>query len=228
MPTWPRRRTTRFASSRSRPRAARSSTAWADPGPEPHRLELQLKTTELPRDRERRARLFDRVGELAGMSPKQVRRQIEVQTKEPPASPVTLKRDVAFDTVYFIRENQRHFPGVSVERVYVRRYPNGSLAAHLLGYVREISPKSSRTRAMRASSRATSSASRRRVHLDSSARGQRGTKVQVDAAGSRPAVASTCASREPATTSSSRSTPTFRRPARARSGGSGCRAGSWR
>jgi penicillin-binding protein 2 len=104
-------------------------------------LELQLKTTELPRDRERRARLFERVGELAGMTPKQIRRQIEVQTKELPASPVTLKRDVSFDTVYYVRENQRRFPGVSVERVYVRRYPNGTLAAHLLGYVREISPE---------------------------------------------------------------------------------------
>jgi penicillin-binding protein 2 len=104
-------------------------------------LELQLKTTELPRDRERRARLFERVGALAGLTPKQIRRQIEVQTKELPASPVTLKRDVSFDTVYYVRENQRRFPGVSVERVYVRRYPNGSLAAHLLGYVREISPE---------------------------------------------------------------------------------------
>jgi penicillin-binding protein 2 len=103
-------------------------------------LELQLKTTELPRSRERRSRLFNRVGELAGMSPKQIRRQIRVQTKELPASPVTLKRDVAFDTVFYIRENQRRFPGVSVERVYVRRYPNATLATHLLGYVREISP----------------------------------------------------------------------------------------
>ncbi len=75
------------------------------------------------------------------MSQKQIRRQIRVQHKELPASPVTLKRDVAFDTVYYIRENQRRFPGVSVERVYVRRYPQGSLAAHLLGYVREISPE---------------------------------------------------------------------------------------
>jgi penicillin-binding protein 2 len=104
-------------------------------------LELQVKTTELPLSRERRAALFQRLGELAGMSPKQIRHQIRVQTKELPASPVTLKRDVAFDTVYYLRENQRRFPGVSVERVYVRRYPQETLAAHLLGYVREISPE---------------------------------------------------------------------------------------
>ena len=40
--------------------------------------------------------------------------------------------------VYFLRENQGRFPGVSVDRVYVRSYPQGTLAAHLFGYVREV------------------------------------------------------------------------------------------
>jgi penicillin-binding protein 2 len=52
---------------------------------------------------------------------------------------VTLKRDVPYELVYYLRENQGRFPGVTVERVYVRRYPQGTLAAHLLGYVREVS-----------------------------------------------------------------------------------------
>ncbi len=104
-------------------------------------LELQVAVDELPASRERRARLFERVGELAGMTPKQIRKQIRVQTKAEPASPVTLRRDVSYDTVYFVRENQRRFPGVTVERVYVRRYPLGTTASHLLGYVREISPE---------------------------------------------------------------------------------------
>jgi penicillin-binding protein 2 len=75
------------------------------------------------------------------MTPEQIRHEIRVQTRLQPASPVTLRRDVPYDTVYFLRENQQRFPGVSVERVYVRRYPDGSLAAHLLGYVGEISPE---------------------------------------------------------------------------------------
>jgi penicillin-binding protein 2 len=104
-------------------------------------LELQVKTSELPRTKERRTLLFKRLGEAAGMSPEQIRKQIRVQTRELPSSPVTLKRDVPYELVYFLRENQIRFPGVSVERVYVRDYPQGTLAAHLLGYVREVSPE---------------------------------------------------------------------------------------
>jgi penicillin-binding protein 2 len=101
-------------------------------------LELQVKTTELPRTKERRNLLFRRLSQAVGMSPEQIRKQIRVQTKELPSSPVTLKRDVPYELVYFLRENQERFPGVSVERVYVRDYPRGTLAAHLLGYVREV------------------------------------------------------------------------------------------
>jgi penicillin-binding protein 2 len=101
-------------------------------------LELQVKTTELPRTKQRRNLLFRRLSQAVGMSPEQIRKQIRVQTKELPSSPVTLKRDVPFELVYFLRENQERFPGVSVERVYVRDYPQGTLAAHLLGYVREV------------------------------------------------------------------------------------------
>jgi penicillin-binding protein 2 len=105
-------------------------------------LELQVKTDELPRRRtERRRRLFERVGGLIGRPPAQIRKTIREQEKLVPGAPVTLRRDVAYDTVFYVRENQAKFPGVTVERVYVRRYPQSSLAAHLLGYVGEVSPE---------------------------------------------------------------------------------------
>ncbi len=104
-------------------------------------LALQVKETELPPSGERRARLLDRLGEVASMSPKRIRLEIRRQTRELPSSPVTLRRDVPYELVYFLRENQARFPGISVERVYVRRYPQGTLSAHLLGYVREVSPE---------------------------------------------------------------------------------------
>lgn len=104
-------------------------------------LELQVNTEDLPRSADRRASLFGRLGELSGMTPAEIRDEIRKQIKLLPSSPVTLQQDVDFETVYYLRENQSRFPGVSVERVYVRRYPQGSLAAHLLGYVREVSPE---------------------------------------------------------------------------------------
>lgn len=101
-------------------------------------LELQVKRTELPRSAARRAKLFRHLGEVADLRPKQIRNIMRAETKECAACPATLRRDVPYDTVYYLRENQDRFPGVSVERVYVRQYPRGSLAAHLLGYVGEV------------------------------------------------------------------------------------------
>jgi penicillin-binding protein 2 len=104
-------------------------------------LELQVKVNELPHSGERRRRLYERLGELIGRDPERLRETVRKENRELPSSPVTLQRDVAYDTVYYLRENQGRFPGVSVERVYVRQYPQGDLAAHLLGYVREVDPE---------------------------------------------------------------------------------------
>jgi len=101
-------------------------------------LELQVKQADLPASRERRGRLFERLGEVAGMEPAEIRAEVRKQTRLAPSSPVTLRRDVSYQLVYYLRENQSRFPGVTVERVYVRRYPQETLAAHLLGYVGEV------------------------------------------------------------------------------------------
>ncbi len=101
-------------------------------------LALQLQPTELPRSRRERRQEFARLGQAIGMSPDAIEKQLRKQTKELPANPVTLKRDVDYDLVYYLRENQARYPGVSVQHVYVRNYPKGSLAAQIFGYVREV------------------------------------------------------------------------------------------
>jgi len=104
-------------------------------------LALQVRTTELPRGNRVLSQELRDLGEVAGMSKAYIERQIRKQTRESPASPVTLKRDVPYDLVYYLRENQGKFPGVSVDRVYVRQYPQGTLGAHMFGYVKEVSPE---------------------------------------------------------------------------------------
>jgi penicillin-binding protein 2 len=101
-------------------------------------LALQVRTTELPQGQRRRRQVFERLTEVAGISRDRIEKEIRIQTKEAPSSPVTLKRDVPYNLVYFLRENRAKFPGVSVDRIYVRRYPQGTLASHILGYVREV------------------------------------------------------------------------------------------
>lgn len=101
-------------------------------------LALQLNTAKLPEDpAEERAELA-RLGELAHMSLRKVRRTIAESEEVAAGAPVTLRRDVGYDLIAYVEENQDEFPGVAVERVFVRHYPNGSMAAHVLGSVGEI------------------------------------------------------------------------------------------
>ncbi|HWB69870.1 MAG TPA: penicillin-binding protein 2 [Solirubrobacterales bacterium] len=99
---------------------------------------LLVNPAKLPADpAERRAELT-RLGELAHMSLHKVRRTMHEQLKVAAGAPVTLRRDVRKDLVYYLQENQDRFPGVDVQHVFVRRYPHGAMAAHVLGSVNEI------------------------------------------------------------------------------------------
>jgi len=52
---------------------------------------------------------------------------------------VVIKEDVSREVVSYLLEHKQSFPGVEVRKTYLRDYPQGELAAHVLGYVREIS-----------------------------------------------------------------------------------------
>ena len=95
---------------------------------------------ELPRaGGKRRAQELHRLAGVTGMGYDRIRKEIRKQTKDVPSTPVTLQRDVSTDLVYYLRENQDEFPGVSIDRVFVRSYPSGSEAAQVLGYVGQVS-----------------------------------------------------------------------------------------
>jgi penicillin-binding protein 2 len=101
-------------------------------------LALQLNTAKLPEDpAEERAELA-RLGQLSHMSLRKVRRAIAEGEEVAAGAPVTLRRDVGFDLVAYVEENQDEFPGVAVQRVFVRHYPDATRAAHVLGSVGEI------------------------------------------------------------------------------------------
>ena len=73
------------------------------------------------------------------MSPDEIQKQLRKQTKELPANPVTLKRDVDYDLVYYLRENQAQLPrGDACSTSTCATIPKGSLAAQIFGYVREV------------------------------------------------------------------------------------------
>lgn len=102
-------------------------------------LALQLSTQKLPAGPAEQKAELAQLGKLAHMSPRKVRRTIKEQEEIAPGAPVTLRKDVGYDLVYYLEENQRRFPGVAVQRVFVRDYPDGSRAAHVVGSVGEVS-----------------------------------------------------------------------------------------
>ena len=116
-----------------RPQRARSWSTTAPPSPS------SSCPTELPQLAPQAARRSSRASsQVIGMSTDAIEKQLHQQTKDLPANPVTLRRDVSYDLVYYLRENQDSYPGVTVQRVYVRNYPDGTLAAQIYGYVREV------------------------------------------------------------------------------------------
>ena len=148
-------------------------------------LALQLLPTELPNKRKKLQQEIERLGQVIGMSPDKINEQIRKQTKELPANPVTLKQDVNYDLVYYLRENQEQYPGVAVQRVYVRNYPAGNLAAQIYGYVREVTGpqlKEARYQGLEPGDQVGQSGVENTY--DNVLRGTNGmSKVQVDAAG---------------------------------------------
>ncbi len=102
-------------------------------------LALQVNPRKLPTDPSARRAELSRLASLTHSTLRRVRRTMHEELKLAPAAPVTLRRDVGHYLVYYLQENQEHFPGVEVQRVFVRAYPGGTLGAHILGNVGEIS-----------------------------------------------------------------------------------------
>jgi penicillin-binding protein 2 len=101
-------------------------------------LALQVNPQKLAHGPARREAELRRVAEIADLPYKWIRKEMHEQLLLLPSAPVTLKRDVSPYLVYYLQENLRSFPGVEVQRVFVRRYPEGTLGAHIFGNVGEI------------------------------------------------------------------------------------------
>jgi penicillin-binding protein 2 len=62
--------------------------------------------------------------------------------KDDPVTPVVVREDVKRTApINYLYEHQDEFPGVTVADTFLRGYPQGDLAAQVLGYVNEISPE---------------------------------------------------------------------------------------
>ena len=148
-------------------------------------LALQVNPRKLPENPAQRRAELSRLATLTHSTLRRVRRTMHEELKLAPAAPVTLRRDVGHYLVFYLQENQDRFPGVETQRVFVRDYPDGTLAAHILGSVGEIEEeqlKEARYRGLQPGDAIGQSGVE--DTYDRFLRGQPGlTRVQVDAFG---------------------------------------------
>lgn len=83
--------------------------------------------------------VVDRLARALRQSPKSLRRNMQKSLIQFSTGPVTVANDVSMGAVVKIQEQRARYPGVDVAQAFERDYPYGNLAAHLFGYVREIS-----------------------------------------------------------------------------------------
>jgi penicillin-binding protein 2 len=101
-------------------------------------LALQVNPAKLPEEEDRKHAELKQLAGLIHTTLPKLRETMHEELKLAPGVPVTLRRDVGNYLVYYLEENKGRFPGVDVERVFVRRYPKETFAAHILGTVGEV------------------------------------------------------------------------------------------
>ena len=80
------------------------------------------------------------VAALVGQTPKQVQASVN-NNQYSPYEPVPVAVGVSNSTVQFLQTHQAQYPGVSVQTVAQRTYPQGgTTATHVLGFLGDISP----------------------------------------------------------------------------------------
>ncbi|MCE5253933.1 MAG: penicillin-binding protein 2 [Actinomycetia bacterium] len=80
-----------------------------------------------------------RLAQLLGTSEADLLKDYE-RAKRDPYITYAVEEDVPEETVVaYLKEHAQDFPGIEVEKTYLRQYPYKALATHLLGFVGEIS-----------------------------------------------------------------------------------------
>ena len=78
---------------------------------------------------------------MIDVKPKTIHERVIEGVAELPYSNVTIRTAVDRNAFNYIRERKEEFPGVEVEKQYLRDYPHDELGAQLFGTTREISPE---------------------------------------------------------------------------------------
>lgn len=92
----------------------------------------------IPQEVKEKDALFASLSRYLQLDPSELQERWEKGKGRAKYYPIIVAAGISRDQVEFLQENQLWMPGVDIEMKPVRQYPNGVLAAHLLGYLGEI------------------------------------------------------------------------------------------
>jgi penicillin-binding protein 2 len=99
---------------------------------------VQIWASDLPKNRAARLREIRALARVLHVPAWQIGRAIR-RGRQDPLTPIKVKAEVSDAQIGYLKERAEDFPGVWIVDDYLRYYPHRELAAHLLGYVSEIS-----------------------------------------------------------------------------------------
>jgi penicillin-binding protein 2 len=146
---------------------------------------VKVTPDKLPETRADRRVVYRRLAKVLRMRTRVIERRVERQLRALPFSTATVKPDVAKELFAYLLERQDDFPGMTIERVFLREYPHAEIGAHLFGTVGEVTAEQledERYRGVQMGDRVGQSGVE--AEYDRFLRGRNGAaRVQVDALG---------------------------------------------
>jgi penicillin-binding protein 2 len=102
---------------------------------------VELWPSGLPKVYSRRVAELRELAKITGVNVRQVTRLILARRRMGDMlDPVVVRPDAPAPMLTYLQERASNFPGLTLARSYVRKYPHGALAPQLLGYTGQISP----------------------------------------------------------------------------------------
>jgi penicillin-binding protein 2 len=101
---------------------------------------VELSPAGMPKTYAARAAEVRAIANVAGVSVRRVTKLIlERKRRGDMLDPIVVRTEATDPMLTYLQERAASFPGLTLARSYVRRYPHGSVAAQLLGYDGQIS-----------------------------------------------------------------------------------------
>ncbi|HEX4719995.1 MAG TPA: penicillin-binding protein 2 [Thermoleophilaceae bacterium] len=99
---------------------------------------VEIAPDKLPKTNAEKTQLYTRLGRVLHMTRRDIRSSVRDQLRAVPFSAAIVKTDVKLPVVEYLSEHASSFPGVTVDKIWLRSYPYHQVAAHIFGTVGEV------------------------------------------------------------------------------------------